>query len=459
MDKFDDKPMIVDSIVDTIGNTPMVRLSTFSDYHGQFYGKIESFNPGGSVKDRIGITIIKDAENNGQLKPGGTIVEATSGNTGLGLSLVAIQKGYSVILVMPDKMSKSKMDLVKALGCRVIVCPTEVQPDDPRSYYSMAKKLAKETDGAFYANQYFNQANPLAHYQTTGPEIWKQTEGKITHFIAGVGTGGTISGVAKYLKEQNPNIKVIGIDPEGSILAHYHKYRNTNITAKAYKVEGVGEDIIPRTVDFDLIDEMVIVDDIEAFKWARKLARKDGLLLGSSSGLAAAGASQYHKQNTLDENSLIVILFPDTGERYLGKVFSDTWLRANGFIPPAKSIREILTSKPANLLPLISIKSNQTLLIALEKIRKFRINQLIVEDNPPKLLRKINLYDHLLMGSSPNQLIDRLELEELHSIDVSLTIPELIQSLLEHDIVLIKEDVLQLGLLTKQDIIDNLFID
>ncbi|MHA2250846.1 MAG: pyridoxal-phosphate dependent enzyme [Candidatus Kariarchaeaceae archaeon] len=453
-----DPPEIVDSIVDTIGNTPMVYLSTFDHIQGKFFGKLESFNPGRSSKDRIGITIIDDAEKNGLLPRGGTVVEATSGNTGLGLALVAIQRGYKVILVMPDKMSPEKMNLVKAIGCEVNVCPAEVHPDDPKSYYSVAKRIAAETKDAFLANQYYNPANPLAHYQSTGPEIWKQTEGRITHFVAGVGTGGTISGVAKYLKEQNPEVKIIGIDPEGSILAHYHKYRNMNVEARSYRVEGVGEDMIPGTVDFDIIDDMVTVDDQESFEWARKLAQKDGILLGGSSGLAAAGAAKYFQKYHLDEESFAVILFPDTGERYLGKVFSDSWLRAHGFLPPPTTIREILEAKPAHLLPLICVKPDQNLLAALEKIRKFRINQLIVEGDPPMLLQKVKLFDRLLTGSSSSDQIQSLELEGLHSIDINLTMSELIYALVNHGIVLITEENTLKGVLTKQDIIDNMAI-
>ena len=451
-------PDIVESIVDTIGNTPMVSLKVFNHFQSQFYGKIESFNPGGSVKDRIGVTIIDDAENKGLLKKEGTIVEATSGNTGLGLALVGIKKGYSVILVMPDKMSPEKMNLLKAIGCEVIVCPTEVQPDDPRSYYSVAKRLAIEIDGAYLANQYYNPANPYTHYMTTGPEIWKQTGGKITHFVAGIGTGGTISGVAKYLKEQNPEIKIIGVDPEGSILAHYHKFRNTDVKAKSYKVEGVGEDIIPATVDFDLIDEVITVNDEESFQWTRDLAQQDGLLLGGSSGLAAAGAAKYF-ENT-NENEFVVILFPDTGERYLGRIFSDSWLRANGFLPPPKTIREILSSKPANLLSLICVKIDQTLGDALEKIRKFRINQVVIEvdDNIPMFLPKSRIYNQLLSGHSPDESIDSVSLEKLSSLSINATLPELIHIIVQSGVVLIKENDKHVGILTTQDIIDNMAI-
>ncbi len=451
-------PDIVESIVDTIGNTPMVSLKVFNHFQSQFYGKIESFNPGGSVKDRIGVTIIDDAENKGLLKKEGTIVEATSGNTGLGLALVGIKKGYSVILVMPDKMSPEKMNLLNAIGCEVIVCPTEVQPDDPRSYYSVAKRLAIEIDGAYLANQYYNPANPYTHYMTTGPEIWKQTGGKITHFVAGIGTGGTISGVAKYLKEQNPEIKIIGVDPEGSILAHYHKFRNTDVKAKSYKVEGVGEDIIPATVDFDLIDEVITVNDEESFQWTRDLAQQDGLLLGGSSGLAAAGAAKYF-ENT-NENEFVVILFPDTGERYLGRIFSDSWLRANGFLPPPKTIREILSSKPANLLSLICVKIDQTLGDALEKIRKFRINQVVIEvdDNIPMFLPKSRIYNQLLSGHSPDESIDSVSLEKLSSLSINATLPELIHIIVQSGVVLIKENDKHVGILTTQDIIDNMAI-
>jgi cystathionine beta-synthase len=449
-------PIAVDSIVDTIGNTPLVKLRTFSNLQGQFYAKLESFNPGGSSKDRIGITIVDKAEKEGQLKPGGTIVEATSGNTGLGLALIGIQRGYKVILIMPDKMSPEKMNIVKAMGCEVIVCPAEVEPEDPRSYYSVSKKIAGETPGAFYANQYHNDANPEAHYLSTGPEIWKQTEESITHFVAGLGTGGTISGTAKYLKEKNPDIKIIGIDPLGSILAHFHKYRNMEVKAKGYKVEGVGEDIIPSNVHFDLIDEVVTVNDKESFDWTWKLAKEDGMLVGGSSGLAVAGAYKYFKENNQD-NTRAVVLLPDTGERYLGKVFSEAWLRANGFLPKVTSVNELLGSKTANLPPLITLTQNDTLGDAFDKIQKFKINQIIIEtkDKYLQLLTKSEVYNLILSNVSFETKISKLPLEDIHFVDITTDYEELRSILIEKEIIIVTDMDSPIGVITRQDLIDN----
>lgn len=447
------------SVVETIGNTPIIKLRSVGELQGTYYAKVEAFNPGGSSKDRIGLSIIEEAEQQGLIQPGGTIVEATSGNTGLGLALVAIDRGYKIILVMPDKMSPEKMNLVKAVGATVVICPTEVKPDDPRSYYSVAKRIAEETPNSFYANQYFNEANPLAHYKTTGPEVWHQTEGKVTHFIAGMGTGGTISGTAKFLKEKNPEIRIIGVDPEGSILAYYHQHRTTDgAIAEGYKVEGVGEDIIPSNVHFDLIDDVVTISDQVSFEWSRRLAREDGLLMGGSSGLAVAGAVKYAQKHIVDPNAVVVILLPDTGGRYLGKVFSDSWLRSNGFLPPARSIGEILGSKPANLPALISIPATSTLLDALDKFRKFSVDVLVVEgeDRQGKLfLPKELVQDQLLAGSSPNITLETLSLEEVMYLDMNSSLDTLRQSVLHHGQVVITEDGQAVGVVTKQNIIDN----
>lgn len=449
-------PKAVESIVETIGNTPLVKLRTFSEMKGKYYAKIESFNPGGSSKDRIGITIVEKAERDGLLKPGGTIVEATSGNTGLGLALIGIQKGYKVILIMPDKMSPEKMNIVKAMGCEVIVCPTEVEPEDPRSYYSVSKKVAEDTPGAFYANQYHNDANPLAHYLSTGPEIWKQTDGKITHFIAGLGTGGTISGTAKFLKEKNPDVKIIGIDPLGSILAHFHETRNMDIDAKSYKVEGVGEDIIPSNVDFDLIDQVVTVTDKESFDWTWRLAREDGMLVGGSSGLAVAGANQYFEDNHSDE-VVAVVLLPDTGERYLGKIFSEAWLRANGFLEEITSVKELLYSKTANLPPLVTLTTNDTLIDAFDKISKFKINQILIEtkDKYIQLLTKSEVYNAILSDTAHDTKISELELEDVHFMDVETEYNVVKTTLVEKEVIIITRSESPIGIITRQDLIDN----
>jgi cystathionine beta-synthase len=326
--------MYLNHIIEAIGNTPLVKLNkVVAGESGTILAKVESMNPGNSIKDRIGIKMIEDAEKAGLLKAGGTIVEGTSGNTGMGLALVAIAKGYKCIFTTTDKQSQSKVDILKAMGAEVIVCPTNVEAEDPRSYYSVAAKLAKETPNCFYPNQYDNKGNMMAHYETTGPEIWEQTEGKVTHYLAGMGTGGTISGVGKYLKEQNPDIKVIGIDSVGSV---YKKYFDTGEfdknEIKAYMTEGIGEDIIPGTIDFAYIDEVIQVEDKESALATRELARVEGLLVGWSSGAAFAGARKYMAKNSMLESDMMVLILPDSGTRYISKVYNDEWMKQQGFL-------------------------------------------------------------------------------------------------------------------------------
>lgn len=326
--------MYLNSITEAIGNTPLVKLnSVVGDTEGTVLTKVEYFNPGNSIKDRIAVKMIEDAEAKGLLKPGGTIVEGTSGNTGMGLALVAIAKGYNCIFTTTDKQSQSKIDILKALGAEVIVCPTNVEPEDPRSYYSVAARLAKETENCYYPNQYDNKSNLQAHYETTGPEIWEQTEGKITHYVAGMGTGGTISGVGKFLKEQNPDVKVIGIDSEGSV---YKKYFETGVfdknEIKPYMTEGIGEDIIPGTIEFEYIDEVIQVGDKESAIETRSLAREEGLFIGWSCGAAVAGAKKFIESNPLKEDDIMVIILPDSGTRYIAKVYNDEWMKQQGFL-------------------------------------------------------------------------------------------------------------------------------
>ncbi len=319
------------NILETIGNTPLIRLNKITkDIQATVLAKVEYFNPGNSVKDRMALKMVEDAENDGRLRPGGTIVEGTSGNTGMGLALAAIVKGYKLICVTTDKQSKEKIDVLKAVGADVIICPADVEPDDPKSYYSTAKRIGDETENSWYVNQYNNLSNREAHYLSTGPEIWDQTEGKITHFVVGVGTGGTISGVAKFLKEKNSKIMIWGIDTYGSVFKKYHE---TGIFDKnevyPYVTEGIGEDIIPENVDFDLIDHFEKVHDEDAAIYTRKLAKEEGIFAGNSCGAAIKGLLQLKKN--FSKNDVVVVLLHDSGSRYIGKMYNDDWMKEKGF--------------------------------------------------------------------------------------------------------------------------------
>ncbi|WP_289023242.1 cysteine synthase family protein [uncultured Salegentibacter sp.] len=322
----------VDNILGTIGNTPMVKMNKITkEIDALVLAKYETFNPGNSVKDRMAVKMVEEAEATGKLKPGGTIIEGTSGNTGMGLALAAIVKGYKMICVLSDKQSKEKIDILKAVGCQVVVCPTEVAPDDPRSYYSTSKRMAEEIPNSWYVNQYDNLANTKAHYESTGPEIWEQTDGKVTHFVVGVGTGGTISGVGKYLKEKNPSIKVWGIDTYGSVFKKYHETGEFDENEiYPYVTEGIGEDILPKNVDFSVIDGFTKVTDKDAAIYTRKLAEEEGFFLGNSAGAAAKGLLQLKEHFTKDD--VVVVLFHDHGSRYVGKIFNDDWMRKQGFL-------------------------------------------------------------------------------------------------------------------------------
>ena len=368
-----------ENILGTIGNTPLVKLNKVtSEVDALVLAKVETFNPGNSVKDRMAIKMIDDAEADGRLQPGGTIIEGTSGNTGMGLALVAIIRGYKLICVISDKQSKEKMDILRAVGAKVVVCPTDVEPTDPRSYYSVSKRLATETPNSWYVNQYDNPSNALAHYEQTGPEIWEQTEGKITHFVVGVGTGGTISGIGKYLKEKNPNIKIWGIDTYGSVFKKYHE---TGIFDEneiySYITEGIGEDILPKNVDFSIIDGFTKVTDKDAAVYTRKIALEEGIFVGNSAGAAIKGLLQL-KEHFKPED-VVVVLFHDSGSRYVGKMFNDDWMRERGFL-------EEEITKAADVIkdhidkPLIVARTEELVSHAIERMRKYKISQIPVID-------------------------------------------------------------------------------
>ncbi len=368
-----------ENILGTIGNTPLVKINKLAEeIPALVLAKYETFNPGNSVKDRMALKMVEDAEADGRLKPGGTIIEGTSGNTGMGLALVAIVKGYKMVCVISDKQSKEKMDILRAVGSKVIVCPTNVEPTDPRSYYSTSKRLAEETPNSWYVNQYDNPSNARAHYESTGPEIWKQTEGKVTHFVVGVGTGGTISGVGKYLKEQNPNIKVWGIDTYGSVFKKYHEtgvFDENEIYP--YITEGIGEDILPENVNFSVIDGFTKVTDKDAAIYTQKLSKTEGMFLGNSAGSAMKGLLQLKEHFTKDD--VIVVLFHDHGSRYVGKMYNDEWMRDRGFIEDEVTIAEDLIRDHADK-PLITVKTEELVGHAIERMKQYKISQIPVED-------------------------------------------------------------------------------
>jgi len=373
---------IKESILGAIGDTPLVRLSRIgAALRPQIVAKVEALNPGGSIKDRIAVALIEAAERDGKLRPGGTIVEPTSGNTGTGLAIAARLKGYRVIAVMPDKMSKEKIDLLRAYGAEVVVAPTDVAPDSPRSYYSVANRLTEEIPGAFQPNQYFNPANPQAHYESTGPEIWEQTGGHITHLVAGVGTGGTVTGTTRYLRERNPDLVVIGADPEGSI------YSGSEENVHPYLVEGVGEDFWPETFDRSAVNRWVTVSDRDAFLTTRRLAQLEGILAGGSGGLALHAALEVAKDID-DPDALMVVILPDGGRSYLSKVYSDTWMRQYGFLERGEdlSVGDVLRRKSdaGDIPPMVSVSSHHHVRDAIALLHEHRVSQLpVVSANDP----------------------------------------------------------------------------
>jgi cystathionine beta-synthase len=366
-----------ESVLDTVGGTPLVRLRVVARHcPAPVLAKLEFFNPGGSVKDRIGLAMVEAAERDGKLKPGGTIVECTSGNTGLGLAMVAAVKGYRAVFCMPDKVSSEKVYLLKAFGAEVMLSPTAVPPESPDSYYSVARRIARERPGAFLTDQYSNPANPMAHYRTTGPEIWEQTRGLVTHFVCGMGTGGTISGTGRYLKEKNPKVKIIGADPVGSILKHYHETGQMS-EARTYKIEGVGEDFIPGATDFSVVDRVISCNDRDGLNLTRRLAREEAIFVGGSAGMAAWVALDVAKD--LPADALVVVLLPDTGERYLTKVHSDEWMRDNHLLDPAVTrVSDVAGGKGRKIPGLLTVNAGEPLRRALALVEQHDITQIPV---------------------------------------------------------------------------------
>jgi cystathionine beta-synthase len=439
------------TILQAIGRTPLIKLNRITQgILSTIYVKAEFLNPGGSTKDRIGLSMIEAAEKQGLLKPGGTIIEATAGNTGVGLALVAAIKKYRCIFVMPDKMSQDKINLLKAYGAEVVITPTSVPPDSPESYNGVADRLAREISGAYRPNQFANPNNPLAHYLTTGSEVWSDTERKIDVFVAGMGTGGSISGTAKYLKEQNPNIIVVGADPEGSILS--------GDSPKSYKVEGIGEDFIPKTFNRQLVDEMIRVSDKESFNMARRLAREEGLLVGGSCGTAVAAALKYAAR--LSEPKHIVVLLPDTGRNYINKIYSDSWMQENGFwegkTRRTTKIGEILDQKK-DFPSLISVSPRDTLSQAIKLLQKLNISQVPVIENQEVLgsLNEASLMQLLHEGINfSNQEVSAVMGKPLPILDEQVDVSEAYRVLLSGTtgIIVTRKEV-PIGLITRADLI------
>ncbi|MDQ6709417.1 MAG: cystathionine beta-synthase [Candidatus Dormibacteraeota bacterium] len=373
---------VLDSILEAVGHTPLVRLHRVTaGVRPAIYAKVETLNPGGSVKDRIGLRMIEEAERSGKLRPGGTIVEPTSGNTGHALAIAAALKGYRMIFVMADKQSPEKIALLRAYGAEVVVCPTAVPRESPESYYSVAERLSHEIPGAFQPNQYFNQANPRAHYETTGPEIWEQTDGRVDVFVAGLGTGGTMTGTARYLKEKKPSVMTVGADPDGSLYS--------GDTARPYKVEGIGEDFIPGTIDLTLIDRIVRVSDRDSFLYARRITREEGILVGGSAGTAMAAAIEVAKE--LEEKSVMVVILPDTGRNNLSKIYSDEWMRQNGYLErfPSQLVRDVVAAREREVPKLVTVSSHEKVGRAIDLLQEFGISQMPVIEDGSKPGRKV----------------------------------------------------------------------
>jgi cystathionine beta-synthase len=452
---------IRDSILDAIGNTPLVRLARLGrDLRPQLVAKIEALNPAGSIKDRAAVALIDAAERDGKLRPGGTIIEPTSGNTGAGLAMAASLKGYRVIAVMPDKMSKEKIDLLRAYGAEVVVAPTEVPPDSPESYYRVADRLTQEIPGAFQPNQYRNQANPEAHYRTTGPELWRQSGGAITHLVAGVGTGGTITGVGRYLREQNPAIEIIGADPVGSI------YSGGEDAVKPYLVEGVGEDFWPDTYDPGIVDRYVTVSDRDSFLWTRRLAETEGILAGGSCGLALYAAYQVAR-GIDDPAAMVAVILPDGGRSYLSKVYNDAWMRQYGFLARDEELRveDVLRRKhdEGEIPPLLTVESHAQVRDAVALLHEHRVSQLpVVSSHDPQtvvgsvsergLLRHA-MDDPALLGAQIAQVMEA-PFPEVSAEDGVREAVELLTD--RREALLVNMDGRAAGILTRADLLESL---
>jgi len=455
--------MYHNNILETIGNTPLIKLNNLTDgLSGTFLAKVEYFNPGQSVKDRIAIKMIEDAEKEGKIKPGGTIIEGTSGNTGLGLALVAIVKGYNCIFTTTDKQSMEKVNLLRALGAEVKICPTNVEPDDPRSYYSVAERLNNEISNSYYPNQYDNLSNSKAHYEMTGPEIWKQTDGKITHYAAGMGTGGTISGTGKYLKEKNCDVQVIGIDSVGSVYKDYFETGEFHREViQPYLTEGIGEDIIPKNVDFDVIDEVIQVPDKDAFLTTRALAKKEGLFIGGSCGAAVWGALEYARQHPLKEEDVMVIILPDSGTRYISKIYNDEWMQQNGFMEGGSGLRASdIISLRGEKPNVQSVQPNVTLTKAIKIMNRDKISQLPVMKDGEIIgsLSENRILSRLVSDpASKSSPVEQIMDDPFPVISTNLRVDQ-ITKMLDGDnaAVLVKLDEDEFDILTKSDLINAL---
>ncbi|WP_183574764.1 cystathionine beta-synthase [Mucilaginibacter sp. X5P1] len=448
--------MWYNNILETIGNTPMVKLNKVTkDIPATVLAKIETSNPGNSIKDRMALKMIEDAEKSGRLKPGGTIIEGTSGNTGMGLAIAAVIKGYKCIFTSTDKQSKEKFDALRAFGAEVIVCPTNVEPEDPRSYYSVSSRLEREVPNSWKPNQYDNLSNSQAHYESTGPEIWEQTEGKITHLVAGVGTGGTISGIARYLKEQNPNIKVLGIDTYGSV---FKKYKETGEFDKneiyPYITEGIGEDFLPANVDFSLIDHFEKVTDKDAALMTREIARKEGIFAGNSTGSAIAGVIQM--KDMFKEGDVVVVVFPDHGTRYLGKMYNDDWLRDRGFLKDGKlTAHDIIAKKEST--EIITIDLDKSVLEAINTIKSLNISQIPVTQKGMVIgkITESDILDALLENPSlKSQPIKNITTAPFPFVDLNTSIDRISAMINKDNIAVLVEDNGKIEIITQYDIIN-----